>query len=203
MALNGSADLQTEGNTSQSVNGAGARIAASKYWCFTSFEMNLQDLISEWAPGSGIKYIIGEENCPKTGKKHLQGFVGFPKKCRPLETWRHLKISHWEKCKGSEYQNVKYCSKNGNFVHQGIDQESFHMDENEIVVYLKNRKLKTYKKIVKEIFNLMFIEKRIKILSNEMAQKNFCNKMFYLASGVDNFNWAEKDPEEIVDSLVL
>ena len=68
MALNGSADLQTEGNTKQSVNGAGSRIAASKYWCFTSYEMNLQDLISNWAPGSGIKYIIGREKCPKTGR---------------------------------------------------------------------------------------------------------------------------------------
>lgn len=61
-----------------------------------------------------MKYIIGHETCPTTGKKHLQGYIEAETKFRPLEKFKEKDV-HWEKRKGTREQNIKYCSKEGNY----------------------------------------------------------------------------------------
>lgn len=94
------------------------RIVPSKYWCFTyfyddNFNMEtLETILSKVAE----KWIFGLEECPTTKKKHLQGYLEFKFKARPLEC-KLLKdyVMHWEKRKGTEQKNIDYCSKDGNF----------------------------------------------------------------------------------------
>lgn len=85
------------------------RIFASKKWCFTAYiEPNeMIELI-----GSNGSYFFGVELCPTTGRQHLQGFITFKEKCRPCEKIKNKNI-HWEKQKGSDEDNHKYCSKDG------------------------------------------------------------------------------------------
>lgn len=65
------------------------------------------------------KYKLGKEVCPSTGKKHLQMFLALKKPMRITE----IKISgkpHLECCLGTEEQNVKYCSKDGDVITFGF-----------------------------------------------------------------------------------
>lgn len=114
MAPNGS-DGYALGNT---INPA--RIPASKKWCFTFFPADDFDL----APLSTLlsregRYMFGEEICPETKRKHLQGWIEFKTKVRPMERIKLLKGAHWEKMKGSIDDNINYCSKEGK-VHTNI-----------------------------------------------------------------------------------
>lgn len=91
------------------------RITPSKYWCFTDFDADL----AKWQTTfykNNIKYIIGKEICPSTGKAHLQGYIEAPSLIRPLEKFKEFKSTHWEKRKGTREQNIAYCSKENNFV---------------------------------------------------------------------------------------
>jgi len=57
----------------------------------------------------------------ESGTPHIQGYVKFQKKQRPFECVPNKRI-HWEKCKGSEEDNLKYCSKDENY-ESNIDWE--------------------------------------------------------------------------------
>lgn len=86
------------------------RINASKRWCFTwnNFE---QEELAPLAPkfNSLGKWIWGEE-VGDSGTPHIQGYIEFDKKCRPKEVIK-IKEIHWEKCRGSRLDNIKYCTK--------------------------------------------------------------------------------------------
>lgn len=95
-----------EGNT---IPVAQQRVNASKFWCFTLNNYdgsNIQVLEEEL---ENHKYVFVEE-IGKKGTPHLQGFVQFSTKVRPLEKVS-IKGIHWEKCKGTYVQNIKYCTK--------------------------------------------------------------------------------------------
>ena len=62
---------------------------------------------------SGAEWIGGEEICPTTGNRHIQGYVEFPLKVRPAGYKGMPNGIHWEKCKGDRQANVAYCSKEG------------------------------------------------------------------------------------------
>lgn len=97
-----------EGNTKTSP-------PASKKWCFTANNYTPEEIeefcsicsnIGRWFFG----YEIGE-----SGTKHLQGFIEFNTKNRPLTAFKSLQCSkwHWEKMKGTVEQNLTYCKKDG------------------------------------------------------------------------------------------
>lgn len=91
------------------------RINASKQWCFTwnnYIGSNIDDF-EETLSKLG-KYVIGFERGKKNDTPHIQGYINFYKKSRPMECIK-IKEIHWEKCKGSEDENIKYCTKEGNF----------------------------------------------------------------------------------------
>lgn len=89
------------------------RISQSKYWCFTSYNIAMDKWIAYFT-ACETKYIIGEETCPTTGKQHLQGYIESATYIRPMEKFKEKDV-HWEKRKGTREQNIKYCSKEGNF----------------------------------------------------------------------------------------
>lgn len=112
MSENSSMQFQEGGNT----NLPPRQGSPAKHWCFTwnnypdSAKIDLKEAFSS---NSSEKWIIGEE-VGESGTPHLQGYVSFKKKIR----WTALKLPkgiHWEAARGSEEENVKYCSKDGKF----------------------------------------------------------------------------------------
>lgn len=92
----------------------------SRNFCFTDFKqrnwattyLNNKDI---------IRYLcIGSEICPKTKKKHLQGWIQFfnPKRFGGVKKILGNE-THFEPCKGSEFDNDKYCKKDNDFMSWG------------------------------------------------------------------------------------
>lgn len=105
-------------NSSNSSSGVGntipphKQVSPSKRWSFTIFnvdETNINNII-EIINSSNSSYILGDEICPDTQKRHLQGYVEFTSKCRPKNLFLDKTI-HWEKSKGNRNANINYCMK--------------------------------------------------------------------------------------------
>lgn len=92
-----------------------------KYWAFTLFyETETEVEIVETAlQESTDKFIIGRETCPTTNRKHLQGFIAFKGKGKRFSQIKNMYKWHLEACKGTEEQNIKYCSKEKNYTTHG------------------------------------------------------------------------------------
>lgn len=91
---------------------------AAKRWCFTwnNYPDDWQDMLKD-REGLLDGYIAGREKGSQ-GTPHIQGWVEFPKKNR----WTALKLPkqiHWEVARGSDADNYKYCTKDGDFVTYG------------------------------------------------------------------------------------
>lgn len=100
-----------EGNSGTSPPIEKKQVSRNKFFCFTYFFKDDNDIL-EFENRLKIiclKYMFGREICPTTGNKHLQGFMELKKASRITEL-TVLKC-HLEKCKGSEEDNEKYCSK--------------------------------------------------------------------------------------------
>jgi len=103
-----------EGNTSIS---PACRISASKQWCFTWNNYNGSDVsnFEEILKKAG-SYVFGYE-IGESGTPHLQGYVEFNKKLRPLECKEFPKQIHWEKksIHSTRTQCIDYCCKDGTY----------------------------------------------------------------------------------------
>jgi len=114
------AGSQTGGNTKPQSSNKDKRVSASKHWCFTwnnYTDENMEQMEQAFQKGS-MRYVIGKE-VGEEGTPHLQGYVTAATKFR----WSSLdlpKTIHWEKCKGSEKDNIKYCMKDGEFTMHGL-----------------------------------------------------------------------------------
>lgn len=96
-------------------------LCQSRNWCFTDFELLEWETIYNENKDI-IRYICwGEEVCPKTKKKHIQGWIQFRNKKRMggIKRMCRSKKLHLESCYGSEYSNDKYCKKAGEFTTKG------------------------------------------------------------------------------------
>jgi hypothetical protein len=85
------------------------------FYCFTMYPVGIETWETVETSLSKIckKWIFGVETCPTTGRIHLQGFMALRKRLRISE----IKLPfnpHLEPCKGSEEQNLAYCSKDKN-----------------------------------------------------------------------------------------
>ena len=88
------------------------------FWVFTFFYNDKIEIeILENRLKSYCKsYFYGFENCPTTGKNHLQGFFTCMKKRRFTEITKQFPHMRVEQCKGSKEANEEYCGKDGNIV---------------------------------------------------------------------------------------
>lgn len=103
------------------------QISPAKRWCFTLNNYTYEDkcsivpLLKTFCTLGIIAEEIGEKGTP-----HLQGYIEFKKKRRPLsivksehiEFKTQFKRIHWEKCKGSRQQNKEYCEKDGKILEE-------------------------------------------------------------------------------------
>ncbi len=103
MTLDSSNSSKESGNTKQ--------IPPAVNWCFTLNNYSSEDIKVFTDIDSSIvpRYVFQEETGEK-GTPHLQGWLRFKSKKRPMSVFKNKKV-HWEKMKGSVQQNITYCSK--------------------------------------------------------------------------------------------
>lgn len=91
------------------------QISTAIRWCFTWNNYTEKDIVL-LVPiiNSLCKVAIVSKEVGESGTKHLQGYVEFKKRCRPVGLFD--KATHWEKAKGTKAQNVIYCSKEENII---------------------------------------------------------------------------------------
>lgn len=90
------------------------QISPSKRWCFTlnNYKEGDMEAIIKCCSSNSSNYIIGKE-VGESGTPHLQGYIEFNKKIRPLNL---IELGcHWEKAKGNREANIKYCSKDNEY----------------------------------------------------------------------------------------
>ena len=109
-------DTDTEvgqGNTRLVRSTASLSSKGERNFCFTSFNDKIEFTMS-------MKYLIqGREICPKTQKEHYQGYVMF-RNARTLSgVIKEYRPIHFEIARGSNEDNIKYCSKDGDFTEEG------------------------------------------------------------------------------------
>lgn len=89
------------------------QISPSIRWCFTLNNPKSQDKILISSNSSVKYYIIGDE-VGVSGTPHLQGYIEFNRKLRPLSL--DLPVAHWEKARCPRETNILYCSKDNKFI---------------------------------------------------------------------------------------
>lgn len=107
-----------------------SRLSAAKNWCFTLCNYTEEHLaqLDQYFSGEVefCKYLYGKETAPTTGTPHLQGFIIYGQKQRPFE---HKELKgmgiHWEKMKGTVYQNILYCCKQRNITTNITDEDNY------------------------------------------------------------------------------
>lgn len=109
---NSSTVFQGEGNTISSP--CKKQISPAIRWCFTynNYLEDTKDLLVPLFQQYCKKVIVGTE-VGDSGTPHLQGYLEFKKKARPLSIFK-LDCIHWEKAKGDANSNFEYCTKDGN-----------------------------------------------------------------------------------------
>lgn len=92
-------------------------ISPAKRWCFTwnNYPEDWETFL-EAAKSKLSDWIVGQEVGSECQTPHLQGYIEFSKKDRPMSALKWPKEIHWELAKYDRAHNVKYCSKDGKYV---------------------------------------------------------------------------------------
>uniref|UniRef100_A0AAU8H4G0 ATP-dependent helicase Rep n=1 Tax=CRESS DNA virus TaxID=3138951 RepID=A0AAU8H4G0_9VIRU len=107
----------------------------------------MQEFITEYC-----KYgIVGKEEAPTTGTKHLQCYFNFINNTRGSFIMQRFRGIHIEVCRGSAEQNVEYCQKNGDFWEYGTLKKKIRTS-------LKRRK--ALKDMLKDYMKMPYLEFR-------------------------------------------
>lgn len=93
----------------------------SRNWAFTDFKfLNWSSIYKEYT--DVIRYVVwGKEICPTTGTPHYQGWIQLVNKrrMRPLLKMIGSKDLYIRPCYAPEFNNDKYCAKDGDFKSHG------------------------------------------------------------------------------------
>lgn len=113
------ASTEVLGSTGSERVGNTKRPSPSKHYCFTLNnykESDIKNIIGSIGSdgsrfGTEPKYIFQEET-GEDGTPHLQGYVNFDRKVRPigLFNWEGSERIHWEKCRSPKHA-INYCKK--------------------------------------------------------------------------------------------
>ncbi len=93
----------------------------SRNYVFTSFKLEIET--KHVGDGESIRYLVwGEEVCPTTGKKHLQGYVEFREgvTVRRAQTLLDLPRCWFHARRGTAKQAVDYVKKDGSVTEHGV-----------------------------------------------------------------------------------
>lgn len=90
--------------------------SATYRWCFTlnNYSENEYNDLLNFSTNSAKVWIIGKE-IGENKTPHLQGYINLKTRTRLTALKKINNRTHWEITKGSEEQNLKYCSKDGDY----------------------------------------------------------------------------------------
>lgn len=110
--------VQAKGNTTTLAKSEKLRISPSRKWCgvHNNFEeIDIENMVQQFL-SKDMMYVIGRE-VGENGTPHLQFYVEHKtKKFRPMEYFKLEYKPHYEKCKGTQEQNIEYCTKENNYL---------------------------------------------------------------------------------------
>lgn len=88
----------------------------AKRWCFTlnNYTQEDEDRLRSLTIDDGVNFLIFEPEVGDSGTPHFQGFVKLDKKKRPTQLRKLVGPAHFIVAKGTDQQNIDYCSKDGN-----------------------------------------------------------------------------------------
>lgn len=87
-------------------------------FCFTLFDYEEHTFALDEIPNGRIRYLcFGEELCPSTNRRHLQGFIVYarPTLLKDANAMDFDNRAHIQVARGSTVENIEYCSKDGTF----------------------------------------------------------------------------------------
>jgi len=90
-----------------------------KAWCFTINNPSASSM-KDFEPTQYEYLVYGREKAPGTGTEHLQGYVVFNDRKRMAQVRTVSKTAYWVPAKGTAEQNRTYCTKDGDFVEEGV-----------------------------------------------------------------------------------
>lgn len=85
------------------------RISPAKHWCFTWNNPPVNALDS-WTQMSIIEKLCAQEEIGASGTPHVQGYVMFTEKVRPMSVFPSNQDIHWELCRNVD-ASITYCTK--------------------------------------------------------------------------------------------
>ena len=98
-----------DSSKSSTKSGNTKQISPAKHWCFTLNNYKDTD-IKVICSNSSIKRYIFQEETGESGTPHLQGYVEFMTKIRPVNALELSQKAHWEKCRNIK-ASIEYCHK--------------------------------------------------------------------------------------------
>lgn len=92
---------------------------ANRHYCWTLF--NYDDFVFDWTHPNHKYTVYGEETCPETGKKHLQGYTELREPMRRGKFQKDFlkEDAHIEERHGTREQAKLYCMKEDAWVQHG------------------------------------------------------------------------------------
>lgn len=154
-------DLVPSGSSGSSVSGlydditddtAGSekRCSPAKRWHFrwSNYTPNFKELFTN---DKLAEYIVGEEVGSKTHRPHLQGYLEFKTKQRPIQALAWPQQIRWFVARGTRAQNVKYCSKEGKYIHSPGCTPGAQEEPAEELIYYKYEELFHWQKSIVNI----------------------------------------------------
>lgn len=136
----------------------------SRAWCWTlnNYTDEEYEKLKTFGHNNTEKFVIGKE-VGELGTPHLQGYYYF-KHPQRLNRLKEINTRiHWERSKGSAEQNLKYCSKDGDFVQKGCEKPVTQQEviKKEILEEYKNIEWKPWQKKILDIISLGGSDRKI------------------------------------------
>ncbi len=94
---------------------------SARRWCVTVNNYDDDDLerIKSFCTSERCQYAVFGKEIGENGTRHIQGFLHMRKKVRMTTLKKNVcKTGHYETAKGSDDDNQKYCSKEGEVFHE-------------------------------------------------------------------------------------
>lgn len=122
-------------------------------FCFTLFDYEDHTFDISALDNGRIRYLcFGEELCPTTSRRHLQGFIiyGRPTLLKDANALDFDNRAHLTVARGSTDENIIYCSKDGSFTEFGIRPLVDELPVDRLIARMEEKSI-TMERIVLEL----------------------------------------------------
>lgn len=151
-----------------------------------------------------VKYIIAQlEECPKTKKDHIQGYIELTKRFRFKSLKKMLgETVHIENRKGTQKQAIEYCSKTETQKEPPIElgKKNKQGKRNDLQEIAQQLKQQTPIEIIAENYPTQYIMyyKGLNQLNNIYKQQDIENELSFRFQQIELYEWQE----EIIQTLL-